>query len=72
MSTSLGPEKPVINGVTWGHYKWPYKWVCLGLFHPYNSIYNWIRGPVCRDHRKQIPVTSRDKLYIYHQGMTVG
>ena len=27
----VGPEKPVISGVKWAPYKWPYNtWVCLG------------------------------------------
>ena len=27
----VSPEPIVINGVKWDPYKWPYKWVSLGL-----------------------------------------
>ena len=35
-----GPLFPiVINGViTYNPYKWPSKWVCLGLFHPGKDV----------------------------------
>ena len=41
LAQSLGPGKPVINGVTWGPYKWHYKWVTgvttllLGFITPF-------------------------------------
>ena len=49
-STRWAPEPIVINGGTGrGPYKWHYKWVSLGLFHPYEwsytITYNWFRGP---------------------------
>ena len=48
-NTKMGPEPIVINGVTWGPYKCPYKWVTwvitllIGVITPFIIS----RGPIC-------------------------
>ena len=34
---SVGPGKPVVNGVKWGPYKWPYKWAS-GFITPLSRV----------------------------------
>ena len=35
------------NQWLWGPYKWPYKWVSVGLFHPYSTFLSGFLGPPC-------------------------
>lgn len=35
------------NQWLWGPYKWPYKRVSVGRFHPYFYFPNWFFGPPC-------------------------